>query len=246
MIRKSGSGKLPVRMLVFGVAALALRKALYATAVDVKGLLLRYQPLEIALLVLTVGVLVRIVLAARKEQKSGIYEEHYGASLPGALGQMAAGAGILMTVLTAAPGTGSYLEMAWRILGLAAPVCLVLAGITRLLGKTPFFLLHVVVCLFFVLHIVTRYQLWSGHPQMQDYIFALFGAMTLMFFGFYTAAMEAGCGSLRMTTGMGLAAIYLCLAELARSACPWLYLGGALWVLTDLCSLGQKAQDGIE
>ena len=246
MKQNSGSIKLPVMMLVFGVAALALRKALYATAVDVKGLLLRYQPLEIALLVLTAGVLVRIVLASRKEQKSGIYEEHYGASLPGALGQMAAGAGILMTVLTAAPGTGNYLEMAWRILGLTAPVCLDLAGITRLLGKRPFFLLHVVVCLFFVLHIVTRYQLWSGHPQMQDYIFALFGAMTLMFFGFYTAAMEAGCGSLRMTQGMGLAAVYLCLAELARSACPWLYLGGALWVLTDLCSLGQKAQDGIE
>ena len=57
MKRNSGSYRLPVMMLIWGIAALVLRKALYATAVDVKGLLLRYQPLEIALTVLTIGVL---------------------------------------------------------------------------------------------------------------------------------------------------------------------------------------------
>ena len=72
---------------------------------------------------------------------------------------------------------------------------------------------------------------------MQDYVFALLGAMVLMFFGFYTAAMEAGCGSRRMLLGMGLAAIYLCLAEAAHSAYPLLYLAGMIWVMTDLHSL---------
>ena len=150
---------------------------------------------------------------------------------------MAAGAGILITVLTTAPGMGGYLESAWRCFGLAAPVCQLLAGIAKALGKKPFFLLHVVVCLFFMLHIVTRYQSWSGHPQMQDYIFALLGAMALLFYGFYTAALEAGCGNFRMMLGMGLAAIYLCMAELARSSCPAMYLGGIAWVLLDLCSM---------
>lgn len=236
MKRNSGSGMLPVWMLFWGTAALALRKALYATAVDARGLLLRNHPLEIALLVLTAGVLIRIALTARKQKEASCYEEIDTASLPAAMGNVAAGAGILVTVLTAQPGMGSYLESAWRLLGMAAPVCFLLAGLARMLGKKPFFLLHVVVCLFFVVHIVSRYQLWSGHPQMQDYVFSLLGAMALMFFGFYTAALEADCGSRRMALGMGLAAIYLCLAELARSSCPWLYLGGIVWALTDLCS----------
>jgi len=237
MKRNSGSYRLPVMMLIWGIAALVLRKALYATAVDVKGLLLRYQPLEIALTVLTIGVLVRIAVAVRKEKRSVPYEDDQFTGLPGAVGSVAAGAGILITVLTTAPGMGGYLESAWRCFGLAAPVCLLLAGIAKALGKKPFFLLHVVVCLFFMLHIVTRYQSWSGHPQMQDYIFALMGAMALLFYGFYTAAQEAGCGNFRMMLGMGLAAIYLCMAELARSSCPAMYLGGIAWVLLDLCSM---------
>lgn len=237
MKRNSGSFQLPARMLIWGIAALALRKALYAAAVDVKGLLLRNHPLSLALTVLTIGVLIRIVLAVRKTGGTDCYEDLYASDFPVAVGNAAAGAGILVTVLSATGMAGSYLEHLWRILGLAAPACLLLAAVAGVLGKKPFFLLHVVACLFFVLHIVTRYQLWSSNPQMQDYVFALLGAMALMFFGFYTAAMEAGCGSFRMRLGMGLAAIYLCLGELAHSSCPALYLGGLLWVLADLCSM---------
>lgn len=237
MKRNSGGTKLPVWMLIWGIAALVLRKILYNVAVDVKGLLVKNHPLELGLIVLTAAILAGIVLAVRKQEGSGVYEDYTLAGIPGAIGNVAAGAGILATVLTAAPGMGNYLEAVWRILGLAAPACLLLAGIARILGKKPFFLLHVVVCLFFVLHIVTRYQIWSGHPQMQDYLFSMMGAMALLFYGFYTAALEAGCGDFRMMRGMGLAAIYLCAAELARSSCPGLYLGGIVWVLTDLCSI---------
>lgn len=234
MKRNSGGIRLPVMMLIWGIAALVLRKTLYTTAVDIKGLLLRYHPLEIALVVLTIGVLIRILVAVRKLDTPGGYAEHSVSGILGAIGNVAAGAGILVTVLTAAPGMGGYLETIWRYLGLAAPVCLLLAGIARLLGKKPFFLLYVVVCLFFVLHIVTHYQFWSGDPQLQNYIFTLLGTMALMFFAFYSATLEAGCGSPRIRLGMGLAAIYLCTAELARSYCPALYFGSILWVLTEL------------
>ena len=242
MKRDSGSARLSLSMLFFGIVALVLRRNLYATAVDVKGLLLRYQPLEIALLVLTAGVTIRFVLAARKQEPSGDYEDCYKADLLSALGAVAGGAGILMTADPVDSAMVNYLALACHYLRLAAPVCLLLAGIARAVGKKPFFLLHVVVCLYFLLYIVSSYQSWSSQPQMQDYIFSLLGAMTLMFYGFYTAAMEAGCGSRRMMLGMGLAAVYLCSAELARSANPWLYLGGIFWVLTDLCSMRKSEE----
>lgn len=244
MKKDSGCAAPVAMMLVLGIGAMVLRNTLYAVAVDVKGLLLRNHPLEIAVTVLTAAVLVMVVLIVRRLENTGDYEDYRWVGFLGALGNAAAGAGILVTVLTAAPGLGNYLDNLWRILGLAASVCLGLAGIARGLGRRPFSLLHVVVCLFLMLHIVTRYRLWSSQPQMQDYVFALLGALALMFFGLYTAAMEAGCGSRRMTTGMGLAAVYLCTAELARSSCPALYLGGLVWVLMDLCSMGKTtAQD---
>lgn len=246
MKRNSRGRGLSVLMLLLGIAALVLRKMLYTVAVDDKGLLLQNHPLEILLTALTAAVLTVILLAVRKLQGDRCYETLYSADLPAAFGNIAAGAGILITSLTGASGVGGYLESVWRILGLAAPVCLGLAGLARAWGKKPFFLLHVAACLFYVVHIVTRYQLWSGNPQMQDYIFALLGAVALMFFGFYTAALEAGCGSLRMMRGMGLAALYLCTGELARSSCPALYLGGIFWVLTDLCSMQNLSSDEIK
>jgi len=243
MKRNSVSRKLSVLMLIFGIAALALRKTLYAVAIDAKGLLMRNHPLEITLLALTAVVLIMLLLTLRKLDPSGLSYSSKSAFLSGAIGNTAAGIGILITTLTGAPGMGGALENGWSILGLTAPVCMLLAGISRLFRKEPFFLLHVTVCLFFALHIVAHYQLWSSNPQMQDYVFSLLGAMTLMFYGFYTAAREAGYGSLPIQMGMGLAAIYLCLAELARTSCFALYLGGILWVLADLFSMQNAAAD---
>ena len=236
MIRKSGSKVLPGLMLFLGIAAFMLRKALYGVAVDARGLLIRNSFPAIALTVLTGAALLVAVLAAWR-QKDAVWGET--GNLLGAVGNVAAGAGILVTVLTGAPLMGGYPADAWRLLGLAAPVCFGLAGIARMFGKKPFFLLHVVACLFFLVHIVLHYQQWSSNPQLQDYVFAMLGAMALMFFGFYTAAQEADCGNGPVKLGMGLTAVYLCLAELAGSTCPVLYLGGVLWVLAEL--IGMKS-----
>lgn len=234
MIRKRSSARTVWPVILLGIGALVLRRLLYASAVDIKGLLVRWHPLEISLAALSAVAAAVIVLGAMMQNPSR-KEGVSGRDLPGAFGNFAAGLGILVTFFTAEAGTGNYLETGWRLLGILSPVCMLGAGIARILGKKPFFLLHLAVCLFMMLHIVTRYQLWSGNPQLQDYLFSLLGAMALMLFSFYTAAREADCGNPRMELGVGLAAVYLCLAELARSSCPWLYLGGALWVLGSLC-----------
>ena len=238
MKRNAGSKVLPV--LILGLAAFALRTGLYAAATDAKGLLVRNHPLELALSVLTGLALVLAALFAWKNKEPDCGEAKLGENMMAALGTVALGAGILVTVLLEGPVLGSNLVKVWWILGMAAPACLLLGTIVRLLGKRPLFLTLVAVCLFFLVHIVTRYQIWSANPQMQDYLYALLGTMALMFFGFYEASQAADCGNHRLRLGMGLAAVYLCMAELARSSCPVLYLGGILWVLTQLCCAGNK------
>lgn len=241
MIKHSGTRFLPVLMLMLGAAAMALRITLYTVAVDVKGLLVQGHPLTMALIALS-GLALAVLLVAAWNRKNT--EDCAGgrvSGLLGAFGNVAAGAGILATVLEETPVSGSYLAETWYYLGLAAPVCLFLAGVAKAFGKKPFFLLHVVVSLFFVMHIVAGYQQWSSDPQMQNYVFSFLGAMALLFFGHYTAAMEAGCGNAWMRMGVGLAALYLCMAELGRSSGPALYLGGILWVLTELWGMGDAS-----
>lgn len=243
MKRNAGSKLLPVLMLIFGLAAFGLRTILYTVAVDIKGLLVQNHPLELALSALTGLVLILAALSAWKQKEPDNTAGTPAQNMAAALGTAALGAGILATVLMEGPVAGGYLVKAWWLLGLAAPVCLMLNAVLRLLGKQPLFLPLVAVCLFFLVHIVTRYQVWSANPQMQEYLYALLGAMTLMFFGFYEASQIAGCGNHRLRMGMGLAAIYLSLAELAQSTCPALYLGGTLWVLTELCRGGNEEKE---
>ena len=218
---------------VAGLGALILRRQLYITAVDEKGLLLRMHPLSFVLMGLTAAVLVLILWSVRKTTGA---EDPCTTGAAAALGHTAMALGILATVLPGVPTAGT-LSIAWRWLGLAAPLCLLAAGAAAATGKKPFFLLHVLPCLFFLVHIVNQNQSWSSNPQVQDYLFALLGAAALMFFCFYTAAAEAGCGNRQLRLSMALAAVYLCLAELANSTCPALYFAGAIWTRTELLRL---------
>ena len=240
MKQNAGSKMLPVLMLILGLAAFGLRTILYTVAVDIKGLLVQNHPLELALSALTGLALILAAVSAWKQKEPDSVSGNPVQNVAAALGTAALGAGILVTMLMEGPVSGGYLVKAWGILGLAAPACLMVNAVLRLLGKQPLFLPLVAVCLFFLVHIVTRYQIWSANPQMQEYLYALLGAVTLMFFGFYEASQAAGCGNHRLRLGMGLAAIYLSMAEMAWSTCPALYLGGILWVLTELCRGGNE------
>lgn len=232
--RKKGLG-LTLAVLLPGIIAMLLRQQLYLTAVDVKGLLLRNTPLELLVLALTGAVLIFLLLVLRKDRGSNSYTDNYSASILGALGHVAGAAGIFLTVYTQPPIMEGYIGTAWQILGMGAPACLLLAGVVRLLGRKPFFLLHVIPSLFYLLHVVNCYQLWSSDPQMQNYLFTLLSTLALALFAHYTAAFEADCGNRRMTLGTALAAVYLCLAELGHSTAPFLYLGSMLWALTGMC-----------
>ena len=235
-MKNRGKGNiLSLAMLLFGIAAMLLRAQLYLTAVDDKGLLIRNTPAEMTVLALTAAVAVALLLVLKNDRGSDLYEDNYSASVPAGLGHVAAATGIYTLVQSAHFPMAGYMGLIWRILGLAAPVCLVLAGIARIVGKKPFFLLHVVPCLFFLVQVIGRYQLWSSNPQMQDYLFALLATLSLALFAHHTAAFEAGLGNRKLVLGAGLAAVYLCLAELARTDCAGLYFGCMFWALTGMC-----------
>lgn len=237
---------LPLAMVVLGNFAMVLRRQLYVNAVDHKGLLLRGTSLEILLLALTGVALALIFLGLKNDRGGNGYEENFSASVPAGLGHVAAATGIFTMVRGTVFGMPGYMGLLWQLLGMAAPVCLVLAGILRILGKKPFFLLHVIPCLFLLVHTVGNYQIWSSNPQMQDYLFALLAILSLILFAHHTAAFEAGLGNRKMVLGAGLAAVYLCLAEMGWTDYPGFYFGCMFWALTGLCKAAPAAQEEKE
>ena len=120
-----------------GLAALVLRRQLYLTAVDDKGLLVKMHPLSLVLLALTAAVLLLIYFAVRKQEESDAFEDSPCRGVPSALGHGVMAFGILAAVLRGGSGMVGYLAVAWRWLGMASPVCLLAAASARLLRKKP-------------------------------------------------------------------------------------------------------------
>ncbi len=231
---------LPAAVTAIGAVGFLLRWMLYRVGTDEKNLLIPHHPLELALWALTLAAAGFILAAVWRLSGSNRYVDNFSPSMPAAVGHILAAAGILLTVLLNRPMMAGALGTIWKGMGLASAPCLVLAGYARLRGKRPYFLLHIVPCLFLIFHMLDHYRIWCSNPQVQDYIFTLMGTMALIFFAYYSAAFDVGSGRRRMHLGMGLAAVYLCAVSLPDSGYPFLYLGGIAWVLTGLCALTPK------
>ena len=229
--------KLPIAAALLGCAAFVLRLLLYGIAMEARGLLIPGHPLSWALIALSALALALIGWDTWKLDGSNEYCHNFAPNPRAFAGHLAAAAGIGITMLTRVPQMYGYLGQLWRWLGWLSPLCLVLAGFARKEGKQPFFLLHLIPCLFLAVHIVNHYQQWCADPQLHNYVFSLFGQIALMLFAFYTAAFDCNGGQRRMQLFMGLSAAYLLLADLATTRYFWLLAGGILWALTDLCSL---------
>lgn len=220
--------------LLFGALGLLSRWLLYRTAMDGTYLLKAGTPLEAALWLVTGAALGLFLLLARRAAGGCGYGENFAPSPLALAGHLIFAGGVWLTMLTRSPELPGALGLLWRVLGCLAVPCLAAAGVCRLRGKNPAFFLHLVPCLFLILHILNRYRAWNSAPQLVGCVFAAFASMALMFFCFYQTAFDVDLGKRRTLMFFGLTAVYLCLCACARTEDLWLYLGGALYAASDL------------
>lgn len=228
--------RLPILAAGLGAAALLLRTAMYLMAIDHKGLLIPGHPLGLLVWAVTAAAAVLTAGAAFRLDGSDLYEHNFAPSAAAAIGCFALAGGIAVCVLS---GLGGFakLDQIRNLCGLLAIPALIRIGLNRWKGKESFFLLHGVVCLYLILYAVSHYQSWSSLPQLQDYFFAVIASCLLSLFGYYQTAFAVGLGKRRMQLGTGLLGAFFCIASLAGGSDPLLYLGGAVWCLTNLCNL---------
>ena len=237
---------LPLAALALGIAAAGLRAGLYALALDAKGLLISGHPMSYALwaVVLLGGGF--IVWNVWKLDGSGLYEDNFTASTLAAAGCTLLAVGLLLTVLNRTPSGTDAMVTLWRILGFLSAPALMWTGISQKNGKKPFFGAHAVLCLFLLIHMVSRYQTWSADPQLQDYVFEVLASVSLTLFSYHCAAFEADMGSRRMQLATGLLAVLLCPVALTGSEYGWLYAYGTVWAITNLCALTPPQKEEVK
>ena len=223
---------LPLAALVMGLACQIGRWTLYRTAVDATGLLTAGTPLEwgsYALSILAIG------LFAAAVGKMGETEVSSEPILAG-LGQLIGGLGLGWTALRYPGEMPGLLGILWKILGIAAAICLLWSALQTFQKKTPQFLALLAPCLFWLVHLIDNYRGWSGQPQLQSYLFALLSTMAMALFTYYTAADSVGLGKPRIRCFSALSAGYLCLAAMlpGPEKTQILFFTSALWALSDL------------
>lgn len=220
---------LPWTILAMGCAAGALRFGLYRLAVDEKGLLIPWHPLELALWALALAVPVLALVFTGREPKLRRDDQLE------ALGQVMAAVGIAITAAGSLRGGITKLELATAAVGFAAAVALCYGAIVRWQGRPEPILCAALGCVFFALQLICRYRGWSSHPQLQDYFFPLAGSVFTMLFSYLRC--ESGKWKLRRVAG--LTGTFCCLAAISKAPDPALYLGSALWMITNLHAPGE-------
>lgn len=226
---------LPLAAGLMGIGGALLRLLAALLATDRRGLIQQGHILVILLWAVTALTVLLVTLPVRQLGGSRKYNLNFSASKAAAFG---CGVMALCVMVTAAfslerSGLG-YLRYG---LGLAAGSCLIFLAYGRFRGIHVSFLFHCVVCVFFAIHMVSRYRVWSGDPQLLNYVFEVFASVGLMLFAYQQAAFEVGLGKRRTQLWLGLMSGYFCLVSLPGVSYPLLYLGGAVWTLTNLCTL---------
>lgn len=224
-----------------GLAGFGLRTAFYRVGFDQRGLLARMHPLQLGcmLLVLVAAALCLLVLKkADLSCRPARFLHPLGRGLLAPVvcgGLMLHGWKLLVLVrqTLAVPDLLDILPLARALLALAAG-----AAALIILWAAPRNEVMNLVCfssfsLFFTLDMLCRYQLWSGNPQIQDYVLPVFACICFALCSYYRMAFLGQIRSPRahgFTSVMGLVLGLICAAG---PDTPAFYLAGAAW-----CAVG--------
>lgn len=228
---------LPLQVLLLGAAAAAVRGALYLTAVDERNLLIRSHPMCWVLWLISAAAAVLILASVRKKKGSNRYGDNFPSGMVSALGCWCLAAGIALTILSGNVLQRAGLVRLWLIAGVLATAGLGWAGYDRFRGRQPNFLTYGAACLFLALHMVSRYQPWSGNPQVPDWVFSLLGAVGLTLCAYHQSAFSADKGTRRAFLATSLLTVFVCCAALPHTEYWALYLCGGIWAFTGRCRI---------
>lgn len=228
---------LPLLVPLAAVLGMALRLWTMGGGPDAAGLYPR-QPLPWILLWLVTALTVACIYVLTRGLKNpGRYCDNYPASILGAAGCAAGGAGILYCAITALTAANLLLTTLSGWLGIVAGVCLVGTAVVRFKGTKPPFVLHLVPCLYFALRIFDCCRHWSNITQSGMFIFQFLASVCVMLATYQMCCFDVNLGNRRSSLLWSLSGVYFCALALPVGEDLWFYGGMMLWLMTNLCAV---------
>lgn len=228
---------LPLFTLIASLVGFGLRLWLFLTGTDERGLLPANHIAGILSFVLTAIVLAVLVLCTHKLTPLNSYSKLFPAWPLAGIGCAAAAAGILYVNIRDLLVQPDVITIVTLVLGLVAAAALLILGFCRLKGNHPSFWLQAAVTVYFMLHLVSQYRLWSSESQLQVYFFPLLASVFLMLTAYHGAVLDADKKANRRGYAFcNQAALFFCCMSLQGSSWPF-YLAMAAWLGTNLCSV---------
>ena len=244
--------------LAAGLASLGLHHYMTEFCMDGRGLLLEGNLPGKLLWAVGIAFLVLLTAVLRSIGGDGSYEDNFPACcLSGGL-MLAAGAAMAWAVpgLTLdvqspvaegmAAGIANVTGWAARYLPWAAAVCMAILGGFRMAGKRPWPIFSGVICLYYMLVLVTNYRLWSADPQIYDYAYQLLAEVLLMLCAFHRTCCDAQIIQRKKLLATGLCAAVCCTAALSGTFQWWFFLASGLWAAGSMCHVAVLPPDPEE
>lgn len=223
----------PWTPLSAGIIGLALRSWLLSLADDM-GLLPRNHIAELLSILLLAAIMVVCALGVRKGTNREVYARLFPRSSVAAFGNTFAALGLAISAFTLK--AGGFLQVLVPVLGVLSGGALVVVAYCRQKGLRPNCSLHIMVCSYLILRIMTCCRNWGAEPQLQLYIFPLLSSLFLLIASYYRAEMDVRNGDCRKYVFFSQVALFCCC--LCAIGEDWLfYLAGAVWMATDFCVL---------
>lgn len=229
---------LPWLTLGFGGIGLAVRNWLYRSAMDSNGLFVTFHPANLLTWVVAFVSVAVLILCLRFPMPGGEYLKLFPKSVAATVGCFIGAVGIAVcsvTELMSLP-KADYAAVATLVTGMVGSASLVYLGLCRLWDMHPGTAFRCLVCLFFVLHLVSQYRTWSAEPQLQEYFFQLMASVLMMLCSYHRATLDSGKHPLRRYLIFHqLSLFFCCMSMVGQNRLFYLTMG--VWTLLDSCAI---------
>ena len=243
------------RILFFGVTGLTglvtlmLHRYMMANCFDAKGLLIAGNLPGTLLWVLGIGYLLVLCAMLTTIGGNGTYADNFPRCLLSGVLMLSAG-GLLLASrsqlgLNAAPASEAALlggalmtqltDKCMAVLPWAAGISMLVVGVYRMAGRKPSPLFSGLICLFYMLMLVSSYRLWSADPKLHEYAYQLLALVLLMLCSFHRTCCDACVIQRKKLLATGLCAAVCCMAALSTGLMPGFYLASGLWAAGSMC-----------
>ena len=244
--------------LAAGLLSLGLHRYMMAYCFDDKGLLLAGNLPGRLLWAVGIAFVLLLAVPLHGIGGDGSYADNFPRCyLSGGL-MLAAGLCLVRAIpaleLTTQPPGADGLSLAVtnlttlaaKYLPWAAAVAMAVVGVFRMLGRRPWPLFSGIVCLFYMLMLVSNYRLWSADPRVYEYAYQLLAGVLLMLTSFHRTCADARIIQRRKLLATGLGAAVCCTAALSGEFQWGFYLASGLWAAGSMCNVAVLPPDPEE